>query len=714
MEKKYISGDNLELLIDGLKIGTAADWDINDSKDVKYVANRTHYDSRIFKSVEYTFDGIPDGKEQANMYGDIYVKISDDILSYESLVDKDIDVSCLVDNEVQTEVVNIPRNFYGGYYDNTYAFIVVTDETLFFDGSFPSKGVYVWYTDEQNYVKNFTLQYFLGELKQLDKKYIPDTIARVEDVDASLADVDSAISDLNTDVSGLKTQVNNVKIDTSRVKSQIEEDMMTYYDFSDLALNGFSIGDTQIKYGNNRFVALTNHGQVAYSDNGITWRCTKLPSARDYSSWTLAFGNNKFIAASAICNIIAYSQDGISWSEYTLPSVNGIRRWTITYGNGKFVAVGDVDTVVLSSGNMAMYSKNGINWTVTTMPHQDFWRSLAYGNGKFVATTSSSSNRKCAYSEDGIVWNIATLPNNASHVVYGNNMFVAAKNGSDIVMYSEDGIIWNTSKLPFSARLNIFAYAADKFFIASADGKRVAYSEDSIHWVEAETSNNMTYRAAMAYGNDTFVMLDYNDGWKNYYGEDGINWYNKTLIQNDKSITGEVRDLIIGVGSKRLATEEYVNASRISMRLTDQTTGFQYTIAVDNGSLVSAPRPFTYTITTVPTTTTYTAGEYFDATGLATAVVYDDDSRVEITDYHFPVEYLAKGTTEVAITAEILGSEYSATTDVTVTALDPATYLADYTYTDNGDGTYTVTGWADTTKTDELTIPNNYFVKMGG
>ena len=189
----------------------------------------------------------------------------------------------------------------------------------------------------------------------------------------------------------------------------------------------------------------------------------------------------------------------------------------------------------------------------------------------------------------------------------------------------------------------------------------------------------------------------------------GNAWYSGDVYVGSTSGTNKDE------GSKKLATEEFVHSSsHPQMYLTDQTTGFQYTIAVDNGSLVSAPRPFTYTITTVPTTTTYTAGEYFDATGLATAVVYDDDSRVEITDYHFPAEYLAEGTTEVTITATILGSEYSVTTDVTVTALDPATYLADYTYTDNGDGTYTVTGWADTTKTDELTIPNNYFVKMGG
>jgi hypothetical protein len=198
MEKKYISGDNLELLIDGLKIGTAADWDINDAKDVKYVANRTHYDSRIFKFAEYTFDGVLDGKEQANMYRDIYVKISDDILAYESLINKDIDVSYLIENEVQTKVVNIPHKNHGGYYDNTYAFIVVTDETLFFDGSFPSKGVYVLYTDEQNYVKSFTLQYYLGELKQLDEKYIPDSLARITDINESLSSINQDIDDLES------------------------------------------------------------------------------------------------------------------------------------------------------------------------------------------------------------------------------------------------------------------------------------------------------------------------------------------------------------------------------------------------------------------------------------------------------------------------------------------------------------------------------------
>lgn len=170
-------------------------------------------------------------------------------------------------------------------------------------------------------------------------------------------------------------------------------------------------------------------------------------------------------------------------------------------------------------------------------------------------------------------------------------------------------------------------------------------------------------------------------------------------------------------GSKKLATEEYADTPHASslLYLTDQSSGFQYSISMNNGSLVSSPRPFTYVVTTPPSKTTYVVGEYFDATGMQTAVIYDDGPSKEITDYTFNTSYLpGSNITGITIKANIFDTEYNTVTPIKVSALDPATYLADYTYTDNGDGTYTVTGWADTTKTDELTIPNNYFVEIGG
>ena len=106
---------------------------------------------------------------------------------------------------------------------------------------------------------------------------------------------------------------------------------------------------------------------------------------------------------------------------------------SITYGNGKFVVMG-------ASSNAA-YSEDGITWTATTMPSSTDWESVAYGNGKFVVVASDSI---VAYSEDGITWVQITTPSSPwlSRVTYGNGKFVAVASNSNRVAYSEDGITW--------------------------------------------------------------------------------------------------------------------------------------------------------------------------------------------------------------------------------------------------------------------------------
>ena len=51
--------------------------------------------------------------------------------------------------------------------------------------------------------------------------------------------------------------------------------------------------------------------------------------------------------------------------------------------------------------------------------------------------------------------------------------------------------------------------------------------------------------------------------------------------------------------------------------------------------------------------------------------------------------------------------------EVTVTEFDPAVVLVDFTYTDNGNGTYTITGWKGTYNgeaSSEMIVPNNAYV----
>ena len=86
-------------------------------------------------------------------------------------------------------------------------------------------------------------------------------------------------------------------------------------------------------------------------------------------------------------NKAAYSEDGIIWKSTMLPS--SAYWFDVTYGSGKFVAI------ARSSSNAA-YSEDGITWKTTTLPVSAVWYGTAYGNGKFVAVAYGSDT--AAYS----------------------------------------------------------------------------------------------------------------------------------------------------------------------------------------------------------------------------------------------------------------------------------------------------------------------------
>ena len=73
---------------------------------------------------------------------------------------------------------------------------------------------------------------------------------------------------------------------------------------------------------------------------------------------------------------------------------------------------------------------NGIqNWTQRSMPTGD-WRSVAYGNGVFVAV-SASYNTSATSTDNGATWTQRSMPTGDWRgVAYGNGAFVAISYGS--------------------------------------------------------------------------------------------------------------------------------------------------------------------------------------------------------------------------------------------------------------------------------------------
>ena len=154
--------------------------------------------------------------------------------------------------------------------------------------------------------------------------------------------------------------------------------------------------------------------------------------------------------------------------------------WTsITYGNGKYVAVSSSDGATASSSN-------GITWTrhdsaITFNPNY-----VAYGNNRFVAVAAADG--ETAYSFDGITWytnsntlavitGVAFEPNN---IKYDNGIFfvvgAVGSSATSVAVTSEDGVQWNSRILPSSKTWSALTYGNAQWVIkaSAADTDAVA------------------------------------------------------------------------------------------------------------------------------------------------------------------------------------------------------------------------------------------------
>ena len=281
----------------------------------------------------------------------------------------------------------------------------------------------------------------------------------------------------------------------------------------EVALPSSPNGWSSVTFGNNRFVSISFYSDIAaYSDDGITWTQTALPSSQPWQSVT--FGNNRFVAVTYGGNKVAYSDDGITWTQTTIPSSTD--WYSVTFGNNRFVAVARYS-------NTAAYSDDGITWNLVTLPAEESkWQSVTFGNNRFVAIAGNSDIS--AYSDDGITWTQTVLPEHMDwiSVTFGNNRFVAIAGDSDFSAYSDDGITWTQTTLPVFRNWRSVTFGNNRFVAIKNDSNVAAYSNDGITWTRT-TLPSSAYWISVTFGNNRFVAIAGNSA---AYSDDGITWYN--------------------------------------------------------------------------------------------------------------------------------------------------------------------------------------------
>jgi hypothetical protein len=246
---------------------------------------------------------------------------------------------------------------------------------------------------------------------------------------------------------------------------------------------------------------------------------------------------------------------GIDFIKWRLRTSATDNNWTsVAYGNGVWVAVSSSGT-----GNRVMSSSDGINWTIRTSAADNNWTSVVYGasDNLFVAVASSGSDRVMT-SPDGITWTLrSTAGDNVDwrSVTYGGGRFVAVGDYDAFfptqVMWSNDGITWNTVAVPGTNDFKSVTWSGTRFIAVSNNGtNRVMRSTDGTSW--SAISADYVDWSSITSGNNILVAVGTSGVGKRamYSLNDGFSWRAvKTPADNNWTSVSYLSNLFIAVSS---------------------------------------------------------------------------------------------------------------------------------------------------------------------
>ena len=295
------------------------------------------------------------------------------------------------------------------------------------------------------------------------------------------------------------------------------------------------------------------------------------------------------------------------WKRNTLPARGSWK--SVAYGDGKFVALYNWD----DSSSIGAYSTDGITWAAMTIG-RELWQSVAYGDGKFVAVAQAT--KRGAYSTNGITWTDMNMPASRGwkSVTYGNGKFVAIAMFSDKGAYSTDGINWTEMSVPQSNQVADVTYGNGKF-VAVVGGRNGAYSTDGIDWSFMTLSHGGQW---ITYGDDKFVT----DG---AYSTDGINWTDMNMPagwDGCSATYGNGKFVVVGNSAAVAHSTDGINWTTMSLPTKQDWCSVTY----GNGKFVAVAAdtqygaywtftPATYTITDTDITTNTSVKMYLTDKG---------------------------------------------------------------------------------------------------
>ena len=261
----------------------------------------------------------------------------------------------------------------------------------------------------------------------------------------------------------------------------------------------------KITYGDNKFIAVGNSSAIMSSnDGGENWTSQILGVGTSLSNIT--YGNGLFVAISNTLNNaqkIYSSPDGITWTPRGETTVVAFRALNFT--NGQFVVVGNATTTQIST--------DGINWTSHAHPTTSV-SSVAYGNGLYALIRESGDAQRVFVSSDAITWSGITLDSTIANrtwnaITYGNGIFVAVSSSGEYkIMASYDGLSWTGSTQQNVPLYYDVTFGGGKFVAVARDGapNQVITSTDGLNWTTQVAPADSDWNG-VTYGGGRYVAV---------------------------------------------------------------------------------------------------------------------------------------------------------------------------------------------------------------
>lgn len=183
---------------------------------------------------------------------------------------------------------------------------------------------------------------------------------------------------------------------------------------------------TSVAYGNGRYIAVGEAGQIISSLDGNTWMTEATTTTQKLNS--VSFDGSVFIATGN-AGVILQSKDGATWDNSLSSKTAFPFNSVVGDGNGNFIAVGN---------NGVIYStKAGAR---ITSPTSLAFNSITYANGTYVA---GGANGVLIASSDGFSWKLLKSPitSNIKNIKFANGSFIAVGD-LGAMLISDNGYDW--------------------------------------------------------------------------------------------------------------------------------------------------------------------------------------------------------------------------------------------------------------------------------